>query len=237
MAGDPIAVPGGFVVMTGANAFATPPELLAARVPPTPIDAVDFETIAMGGPRFVGQHAEDDRGLGTVAISAAQGFRPIDVWDLTGPGLPAFLRAPEISATDPHVLGIDDHGRTIVLYSQSLGLPGWGFYLIDLDSGHARLAAESRQDLGGHLERLGDDLVIAVRTADEPGGPERVVVGRASLEGEDAIADPIPLAPPGPTSHSARIARTPRGLAITFAELTGETDGLSARLAILDCCR
>lgn len=230
--GDVAAVGDGFVVMIGANSYSSPPPLYAARMPPRPVDAIEFEVVADGGPRAVPEHATDAAGFATFAVSLLWGSGSGEVWRLDVPDAPALeaeLSVP--GALD--ILGVVQRdGTRLALHGN--GSTGGDHYLTDIDAGETALVTQVPSGLTGHLELLGGAIVGAFR--DGTGGtPEPIVVAELALEGE-VVRGMIPLSERGRLAHSPRLARTPRGLAIVWSEATGDTDGMSARLAVLDCC-
>jgi len=229
--GDPAAVGDGFIVMTGANSYSSPPPLYVAHVPARPVDFLDFALLHAAAPRAAPEHATDDEGFATFSVAATWGFDTGEIWRMEGPDAPALER--ELGVPGAHYLNgvVEADGERLLFYGQTTG----DLYLMNLDTGHTRLVANSPTGADGHLERLGETVVGAFRYGAEEGIPDRVILGRFDLEG-DVVSDIHDLSEPGRTAHSTRITRTPRGLAVVWSEGTGDTDGMSARLAVFDCC-
>jgi hypothetical protein len=182
--------------------------------------------------------ALDERGMGTYAVSWPWGGGPAELWDLRGSDPPSYVRdLATTSSAEPTVLGLAElAGARYMLYSDRETDGVWSFYLEDVDRGGSRLVSRSRTTISGAVERLGDDLVIALRATPPRETAERVFIARATPDGHEPTEGAISLSEPDRTAHSERMTRTPRGIAIAWSEATGDTDGLSARLAILDCC-
>lgn len=224
--------------MSGALAWSEPPPLFAAFVPTTPIDSVTLSVRRDGGPRLAPQHATDDRGMGTLAASLTYGSGLSDLWDLRSSDPPTYVRDLALTSTEqPTALGLAElAGVPHLFYSDRTADGLWHFYVEDLDTGRARLLTETNTSISGALEPLDGALIVAVRARPPGESSERVLVARTSIDALRPLEGAISLSEPGRVAHSERMTRTPRGLAIVWSEATGDTDGNSARLAILDCC-
>jgi hypothetical protein len=235
MAADVAAVEGGFALLTGVNAYSSPPPLYAAFLPPAPVDAIELTAVTEPAPYSPAEHATDDRGLGLFAVSTVWSSGDGAIYRLDGSGPPARERTLSVPGAFRPLGVVQREGARWLFYASVA--PTFAHYLTDLDTGHTRLVAENVSGADGHLERLGGDAIAAFRFAPAPGELERVVIARVDLATTPVIGSSFDLSEPGRIGHSARITPTPRGLAVTWSEDTGDhEDGLSARLAVLECC-
>lgn len=243
LAGDVSATADGFLLLTGAVAYGTPPSLYYAVLGAEPGD-VSFEGLAEGGPRAPAGHANGADGLARWAVSTAYYVDVGEVYRLDG-ALDPPERVVELAGALP--LGGEGYGASIAerdgrLYVLYDGAPppggGWTEWILEVDpvAGGVRTWQVDRSANGGAGELLafGDVLVVASPAIH----PQHVVsLGTFEPDADPPVGVLLELASPAAfVSHSPRLTPTPTGLAVVWNESSDSTEGLSAMLQVFDCC-
>lgn len=248
LAGDAAATADGFVVLTGTNAYTSPPPLYYANVAPTGAEPT-FTLLAEGGPRAPAEHDDGPDGLARWAVSSVYWANTAEVYRLSAGAADAPELAYDLSGLLPNegngvATAVAEHaGQLYVLYAGAPATaeePGWQEWMLRVGAAPdgttvvdpVRIDLSSNGGLGA-LFVLGDTLVVA-SSAIHP--EHRVSLAAYDPASPDPVGSLLVLAPTAAVSHSPRITPTPTGFAVVWNESESYDEDLRAMLQVYDCC-
>ncbi len=234
LAGAAVPTAGGFLLLSGALSYSSPPPLFAAALGATPSTSVSLTRVAEAGPRSAPEFVVGADGLGTFAASSVWHSMVAELYRITPAG---GVRDPVAFGSrlpaSSHVVGAAERdGLVSVLTCSSatsaLTVTAVRDYIIGAPS---TLDFTSPRSNGGHIVHIGNDLVVAGEQSSQSTGVQLAALRGGTSTG---LGTPLIVAPTG--SQSPRMTLTPRGVVVVWNQAIGQGSGLSALLRVYDCC-